>query len=123
MKRFLSNCKPSQRRSGNLTVNENTESEIVIFQLIQAASFPKEAEIIEGIVVEKSTDDLYCVHTKLVNSAESREFRLSVLLLSDHPLVSSLIRWFHVRNGHAGVQFLMTKLRETVDTESAKDYR
>ena len=97
MKQFLSNCKSSQRRSGNLTVNEITESEIVIFQLIQAASLPKEAEKIQGIVVEISTAGLYRVRTKLVNSAESREFRLPVLLPSDHPLVSSLIRWFRVK--------------------------
>ncbi len=96
MKRFFNNCKPSQNRSGNLTVNEITESEISIFQLIETASFSKEAVITKRIV-KKSLDGLYRVRTKLMTSVKSREFRLPVLLPSDKPLASSLIKWLYVK--------------------------
>ncbi|UYV60248.1 hypothetical protein LAZ67_1000541 [Cordylochernes scorpioides] len=53
------------------------------------------------------------IHEKLICRREDfANFRMPILLPSDHFLVSLLIRWNHETHGHAGLQTLLGILRE-----------
>jgi hypothetical protein len=116
IKRFLTNSRCNMKTSGQLTVDQIKEAELMLFSLVQTTSFAKETntQTINGLEVEKSIDGVFRVRTKLTHSEEAPDFRLPVLLPNKHPLVTSLIQWYHVKHCHAGTQLLMSKLRETV---------
>ena len=113
MRRFISNCRASDSKQiGILTVQEFLDAETVVLRIVQSEEFPKQTELIRGLVVAKATDGLYHVKTKLTYRKNVADFCHPVLLPSSHPLVTLLIRWYHVNHHHAGTQFLMSKLRE-----------
>ena len=95
-----------------MIVDEVRETENLVFQLVQEISFPREVNVINSILVQKSdSDGLYRERTKLINSAELEYFRCPILLLANHPIIALMIRWYHVKDCHAAVQYMMNKLR------------
>jgi hypothetical protein len=67
---------------------------------------------IQGLRVDNE-DGLIYVKTKLLHRQDSKYFIKPVLLPNQHPVVDQLIRQEHLKHNHAGIQFLMGKLRET----------
>ncbi|OXA44276.1 hypothetical protein Fcan01_20417 [Folsomia candida] len=82
-----------------------------MFRFVQSETLQARDSMIGGLRVEIK-DGLICVKTKLQNRQDSVGFRYPVLLPSSHPLVEQLIREEHILNQHAGVQFLMGRIRE-----------
>ncbi|UYV63397.1 hypothetical protein LAZ67_2003955 [Cordylochernes scorpioides] len=60
----------------------------------------------------KNTDGLWCVESKLLHGQVPEEFKTPIILPGDHPFVEQLIWEVHLKNGHVGVQFILSKLRE-----------
>jgi hypothetical protein len=52
------------------------------------------------------------VKTRLIHKNDTENFRLPMLLPANHLFVKSLIMWYHKQCHHAGVQYLLSHLRE-----------
>lgn len=90
---------------------EDAEKQIL---KMQRETFENGVGVVNGMVVEKDSEDILRVNSKLLHSEHGEAFRRPILLPSCHPTVEQMIREEHVMNGHAGAQFLMGKLRERV---------
>ena len=60
----------------------------------------------------KDDHGLVRLKTKIILRDDEEDFRMPVVLPSHHPLVTVLIREYHLRNCHAGVQILLGILLE-----------
>lgn len=110
-KRFVTFCAKGKVETGVLKRWELDCAEKLMFKRVQVEVFPQGGSNIGGFLVEIK-DGLICMKTKLQNRQDSIGFRYPVLLPSSHPLVEQLIREEHILNQHAGVQFLMGRIRE-----------
>lgn len=77
--------------------------------LVQQESFETVGASFHDLEVLLGEDKLMRVKTKLVYRDDSIGLRF---LPGSHPIVSSLIRSIHHKFCHAGVQFVLNKLRE-----------
>ncbi|XP_021959323.1 uncharacterized protein LOC110855215 [Folsomia candida] len=103
-----------ENKESDLTVSEFEDAERHILKLVQMESFEDGVGVIAGLVVEKDTEGIIRVSSKLLHSEHGVAFRRPILLPASHPLVEQMIREEHVMNGHAGAQFMMGHLRERV---------
>lgn len=115
--RFKNNCLAKKRnlsrQSGRLTVSEVNNAEVLMVGLIQQQAFPEKADFIDGLRVSRDNKfNLYHVTTKIMNRQDTGRFKQPFLLPHAHPMVDKIIEEEHKRCGHAGVQFLIAKLRE-----------
>lgn len=114
--RFKDNClarrKGIARRSGRLTMQEVNETETLMVGLVQRQVFPDNSSFINGLRVAKNKDDLFFVLTKIANRQDVGRFKQPLLLPHSHPVVNKIIEEEHLQHGHAGVTFVMAKLRE-----------
>ncbi|UYV65022.1 hypothetical protein LAZ67_3002850, partial [Cordylochernes scorpioides] len=108
IRRFINNLRSSTKVKGELSVKEIDEAELALLKLVQAECFPSHS--IPGLKVCE-VEGILRVKTKLIYSSDEFGFRLPVLLHGTHPLIEQMICDSHVENCHAGVQFLMNKLR------------
>ncbi|UYV72544.1 hypothetical protein LAZ67_9003635 [Cordylochernes scorpioides] len=108
IRRFINNLRSSTKVKGELSVKEIDEAELALLKLVQAECFPSHS--IPGLKVCE-VEGILRVKTKLIYSSDEYGFRLPVLLHGTHPLIEKMICDSHVENCHAGVQFLMNKLR------------
>ncbi|UYV63942.1 hypothetical protein LAZ67_2006089 [Cordylochernes scorpioides] len=67
---------------------------------------------ISHLKTKVQSDGLMYIATKLLYDQSPEEFRKPVLLPCDHPITEQLIKETHSNNCHAGVHFLLSKLRE-----------
>ncbi|UYV75710.1 hypothetical protein LAZ67_13001071 [Cordylochernes scorpioides] len=109
IRRFINNLRSSTKVKGELSVKEIDEAELALLKLVQAECFPSHS--IPGLKVCE-LEGILRVKTKLIYSSDEYGFRLPVLLHGTHPLIEQMICDSHVENCHAGVQFLINKLRE-----------
>lgn len=111
MKRFI-RCLKKEGSSAALERWEICEAEKFVLGRMQTESFPMDANVIEGIRIERAEDGLIRVKTKIVNMPESCIFTRPILLPRNSLAVAQLIRTEHYKNNHAGLQIMMSKLRE-----------
>ena len=97
----------------NLTVKEVIAAEEALFYFVQKETLP-EADIICGIRVKMEVNGPMRVQTKLLYRPDTKNFTQPIILPSKHPVVYALIDEEHRTNYHAGIQFLLSKLREKV---------
>ncbi|UYV83191.1 hypothetical protein LAZ67_23000125 [Cordylochernes scorpioides] len=109
IRRSINNLRSSTKVKGELSVKEIDEAELVLLKLVQAECFPSHS--MPGLKVYE-VEGILRVKTKLIYSSDEYSFRLPALLHGIHPLIEQMICDSHVENCHAGVQFLMNKLRE-----------
>ncbi len=111
--RFIKSCRLKTReRSQSLTTEELGAAENRLFRLLQKESFPTGSQVISDLRVEQDSEGLLRVKTKLLHRMDSENFKRPILLPNAHPLVEAMIREEHETNSHAGIQFLMGKIRE-----------
>jgi len=111
IRHFMSNSKHSgPKQTGILSVQEFSEAETLIVRSIQREEFPNEAKTLKNLLVDKASDGLLHVRTKLTHSLQAEGFRYPVLLPSGHPFVILMIRWYHLTFYDAGTQFLLSKI-------------
>ncbi|XP_037047435.1 uncharacterized protein LOC119082120 [Bradysia coprophila] len=115
LKRFMHNALAKinkvTRKTGFLSIGEINDAEKTMVQLIQRQVFPLNAEIIDGLRVTQD-NGIYTVVTKILNRQDTGRFKRPWLLPSNHPVTTQLVIEEHLRYGHAGVQLLVSKLRE-----------
>ncbi|UYV69100.1 hypothetical protein LAZ67_6002418 [Cordylochernes scorpioides] len=98
-------------KEGIGTIPNNLEiAEKVLIRLIQRDSLGKGQ--ISHLKTKVQSDGLMYIETKPLYDQSPQEFRKPVLLPCDHPITEQLIRETHSNNCHAGVHFLLSKLRE-----------
>ncbi|UYV84532.1 hypothetical protein LAZ67_X002484 [Cordylochernes scorpioides] len=113
--RFFNNAKIDRRKiiSEDLSTEEITKSEIILIRLIQRESFSgHEDKKLQGFKLLVDSSGILRIKTKICKREDFANFRMPILLPSDHFLVSLLIRWNHETHGHAGLQTLLGILRE-----------
>ncbi|UYV62862.1 hypothetical protein LAZ67_2002175 [Cordylochernes scorpioides] len=108
--RFIRKLKREEIRGKTLSTHEVVQAEKVLIRLIQRDSLEKGQ--ISHLKTKVQSDGLMYIETKLLYDQSPEEFRKPVLLPSDHPITEQLIRETHSNNCHAGVHFLLGKLRE-----------
>lgn len=115
MKRFVNNAKKpaSTRNTSELTVMEIEKAEIILLRLIQRDAFGTiKTEALKCLHPTLDEDGLIHTATRLVHRQDTDSFKNPIVLPSKHPVVKLLILAEHRAMSHAGVQTLMTRLRE-----------
>ncbi|GFR29754.1 integrase catalytic domain-containing protein [Trichonephila clavata] len=113
VKRFTKNCqKKVVNQKPFLSVDEVRDSSGALLLLIQAESFPEIGDSISGLLTVRDQSGLRRVKTKIIEREDSYAFRYPVLLPSTHYIVNCLIRDYHLRYYHAGIQELTVIIRE-----------
>jgi hypothetical protein len=113
--RFSFNCKSNKadQNFGSLTLEEINKAEMILFKIVQKESFEgAEDKKLKTLKIVVDSSDVLRIESKISRREDLSEFRYSILLPSDHSLVIKLIRKEHEKSGHAGVQILMSILRE-----------
>nr|XP_042907172.1 uncharacterized protein LOC107438580 [Parasteatoda tepidariorum] len=113
--RFLDNCKKKKdaRKFGNITAEERNRTEISLLKIAQRESFtgPHDKRL-QNLQVLEDDNGLFRIKTRLSLKDDLENFKFPIVLPSDHPIVEKLVHWKHCSLGHAGVQIVMTQLRE-----------
>lgn len=113
VKRFIRNCQRQMvNKEPSLLVSEVQESKSTLLLLLQMESFPETGDVVHGILTQRDQSGLRRVKTKIIERDDSYAFRYPILLPSKHHIVECLIREYHLRNSHAGIQTLTVILRE-----------
>ena len=114
--RFISNCRTNktEREISELLVSELSAAEKIILKTVQQEIFgPEEIKKLKSIAVFKDEEGLLRVKTKLTDRKDDQDFICPILLPNGHKLVHCLIREVHLKMSHAGINILMSKLRQT----------
>ncbi|GBM82013.1 hypothetical protein AVEN_51858-1, partial [Araneus ventricosus] len=113
MYRFYENSKGFNKKSGELSEEEIKRAELKILKKIQEDSFHNEnTQRLKPLATFTDADGILRVKTKLTMREEDDNFKVPIVLPSDHHVVKSLILYKHQELGHPGVQSLMVTLRE-----------
>ncbi|GIY82132.1 reverse transcriptase [Caerostris extrusa] len=94
-----------------LTVEEKTKSEIILWSIEQKKHFQEKENSVHGLQVVRGDDDVLRVKTRIIERDDDLSFLYPILLPSKHYLTECLIREYHLKYCHAGVQILAAKLR------------
>jgi len=94
------------------TVEEINSTELRLFKIVQVESFSGIDKQVNGLWVERDSDGLIRVRTKIVHRQDSFGFKYPVLLPNCHPMVDLLIRDEHIFGCHGGAQYVICSLRE-----------
>ncbi|UYV65843.1 hypothetical protein LAZ67_3005615 [Cordylochernes scorpioides] len=110
--RFLGKLKKQSTETGPLKVSELDLAEKKLIRMIQEKVSIEKSNATKSLKILKNTDGLWCVESKLLHGQVPEEFKTPIILPGDHPFVEQLIWEVHLKNGHVGVQFILSKLRE-----------
>ncbi|UYV85011.1 hypothetical protein LAZ67_X004248 [Cordylochernes scorpioides] len=110
--RFLGKLKKQSTETGPLKVSELDLAEKKLIRMIQEKGSIEKSNATKSFKILKNTDGLWCVESKLLHGQVPEEFKTPIILPGDHPFVEQLIWEVHLKNGHVGVQFILSKLRE-----------
>ncbi|UYV81896.1 hypothetical protein LAZ67_21000068 [Cordylochernes scorpioides] len=108
--RFIKILKKEEIQGKTSSTHEVVQTEKLLIRLIQRDSLGKGQ--ISHLKTKVQSDGLMYIETKLLYDQSPEEFRKPVLFPCDHPITEKLIRETHSNNCHAGVHFLLSKLRE-----------
>ena len=116
-KRFLYNSRikkkdKNSRKRGNLTVDEISASEVCLLKLVQLNFIGKNDSHFEHLNVFIDDQKLFRLKTKVFMRNDTFNFRCPILLPGNHHVVHLLIEKMHLDLCHAGVQILMSNIRE-----------
>ncbi|CAL1276880.1 unnamed protein product [Larinioides sclopetarius] len=113
MHRFYENSKGFDKKSGELSREEIQNAELKILKRVQEDSFQKEnIQRLKSLTTFADANGILRVKTKLTMAEEENNFKVPIVLPSDHHVVKTLILYKHQELGHPGVQSLMVALRE-----------
>ena len=117
LKRFWKNLvakkSGTERTIGPLTFWETSAAEITLIKAIQHDAFgQKDKKDLNGLEVFVDRNGAMCVKSRVIYREDLVVSTTPYLLPGNHPLVQQLIMDMHVGYMHAGVGFLLTKLRK-----------
>lgn len=111
--RFSFNSRNSNVKKGDLTVEELDNAEQFIIKCIQNENF---ADVDDPRIkcLDPFYDELGVLRLKsrVCNREDTKDFRFPIILPSKNNIVDTLIMDFHRNSCHAGVQTLLSMLRE-----------
>ncbi|UYV76691.1 hypothetical protein LAZ67_14001775 [Cordylochernes scorpioides] len=111
--RFIRNTqKLSPSGMHSLQLSELEDAEKGIWKTVQHQVFSSRGDSINGLMIIRDDFGLIRIKSKLIERDDEYSFRYPILLPTKHHVVTCLIREFHLRHCHAGVQILSAKLRE-----------
>ncbi|XP_035232403.1 uncharacterized protein LOC118204185 [Stegodyphus dumicola] len=111
--RFIRRCQAkSVNRAKFLSATELKDSKNTLSLLVQRESFSQTGDVINGLSVVRDEIGLIRVKTKILARDDEFGFKYPILLPSKHHIVQSLVLEYHKKNSHAGVQMLMSMIRE-----------
>ncbi|XP_035218848.1 uncharacterized protein LOC118192066 [Stegodyphus dumicola] len=112
--RFIRSCQAkSVNRAKFLSAAELKDSKNTLSLLVQRESFSQTGDVINGLSVVRDEIGLIRVKTKILARDDEFGFKYPILLPSKHHhIVQSLVLEYHKKNSHAGVQMLMSMIRE-----------
>lgn len=94
-------------------MREINEAENKIFRMIQLETLTEEStKRLKTLNCFRDENGLLRIKTKLTESNDLEDFKYPIVLPGQHRLVKLLIQGAHLENLHAGVQILLSKLRE-----------
>ncbi|UYV81095.1 hypothetical protein LAZ67_19002780 [Cordylochernes scorpioides] len=93
-------------------LSELEDAEKGIWKTVQQQVFSSRGDSINGLMIIRDDFGLIRIKSKLIERDDEYSFRYPILLPTKHHVVTCLIREFHLRHCHAGVQILSAKLRE-----------
>ncbi|UYV68131.1 hypothetical protein LAZ67_5003135 [Cordylochernes scorpioides] len=96
----------------SLQLSELEDAEKGIWKTVQQQVFSSRGDSINGLMIIRDDFGLIRIKSKLIERDDEYSFRYPILLPTKHHVVTCLIREFHLRHCHAGVQILSAKLRE-----------
>ena len=120
---FSWNCRKKEKRSGVLECDEIKSAERSIILLVQKEEFTDEIKILEGNKELQRTSKLVALNPFLDNNGVIRvggrlenlnipeEIKHPAVLPGSHQAVKSIIRHLHKKNGHVGVEHVLSLLR------------
>ncbi|GIY09988.1 reverse transcriptase [Caerostris darwini] len=94
-----------------LTVEEKAKAEIILWSIEQKKHFHEKENSVHGLQVVRGDDEVLRVKTRIIERDDDLSFLYPILLPSKHYLTECLIREYHLKYCHAGVQILAAKLR------------
>ncbi|UYV65695.1 hypothetical protein LAZ67_3005166, partial [Cordylochernes scorpioides] len=113
IRRFIRNTqKLSPSGMHSLQLSELEDAEKGIWKTVQQQVFSSRGDSINGLMIIRDDFGLIRIKSKLIERDDEYSFRYPILLPTKHHVVTCLIREFHLRHCHAGVQILSAKLRE-----------
>ncbi|UYV84151.1 hypothetical protein LAZ67_X001338, partial [Cordylochernes scorpioides] len=113
IRRFIRNTqKLSPLGMHSLQLSELEDAEKGIWKTVQQQVFSSRGDSINGLMIIRDHFGLIRIKSKLIERDDEYSFRYPILLPTKHHVVTCLIREFHLRHCHAGVQILSAKLRE-----------
>ena len=108
--RFIHNISHGNKLKGNLSSEEFQQAEALFFKSIQSKAF-QDKKFLSKMQAFKDEKGLLRIRTKLIESDETDEFKLPILLPACSG-IEKLIREEHEKAMHAGSSILLAKLRE-----------
>ncbi|UYV63047.1 hypothetical protein LAZ67_2002938 [Cordylochernes scorpioides] len=96
----------------SLQLSELEDAEKGIWKTVQQQVFSSRGDSINGLMIIRDDFGLIRIKSKLIERDDEYSFRYPILLPTKHHVVTCLIREFHLKHCHAGVQILSAKLRE-----------
>ncbi|GBM26159.1 hypothetical protein AVEN_47538-1 [Araneus ventricosus] len=110
--RFYKNAKTQkkERKGGTLDLEEVEAAEKFILKQVQSQCFSGNEKL--NLQTFLDSDGLLRVKTKISQRSDIPTFRFPILLPSKHAVIGKLIFEKHVELSHAGIQILMSSLRE-----------
>ncbi|XP_055615223.1 uncharacterized protein LOC129761523 [Toxorhynchites rutilus septentrionalis] len=126
LRRFINNSKlinRSNRRYGFLQASELAEASNNLVRLAQLESFSKDIAAVAKNGQVDSHSDLRTLAPILINgilrlrgrlrhAAISEDSKHPIILPARHPLTTSIVTYYHLKNLHAGPQLLVACVRE-----------
>ncbi|UYV72247.1 hypothetical protein LAZ67_9002334 [Cordylochernes scorpioides] len=110
--RFIGKLKKQFTETGPLKVSELDLAEMKLVKIIQEKTSIEKSSSIQSLKIFKNSEGLWCIESKPLHGQVPEEFKTPAVLPGDHPFVKQLIWEMHRGNGHAGVQSILSILRE-----------
>ncbi|GFU16857.1 integrase catalytic domain-containing protein [Nephila pilipes] len=120
--RFYENTKTCNKKTGELSKEELKKAELKILKKVQEDSFQGEkVQRLKSLPTFIDADGILRIKTKLLMREDDENFKVPIVLPSDHHVVKSLILSKHQDLGHPGLQSLMIPKLEYYTNDSAKE--
>ena len=110
-------------RTGHLTVEEIRQAEKCILWHVQRDAYEDEMKKLKSrVVASKSSslrrldpvliEELLCVGGRLKHATLSDEAKYPVILPKQHHIVDLIVRHYHHKSGHSGIEHVLSLIRE-----------
>ncbi|GFT71729.1 integrase catalytic domain-containing protein [Trichonephila clavipes] len=111
--RFINNVKSriSDRKKGQLSLDELESAEIQMIRSVQAQSFTDE-KLISNLSAFRDDNNIIRVKTRITERIDAPNFLSPILLPNNCTFTQRLVEHFHLKNHHAGTQLPLNIIRE-----------